>query len=62
MIFKGGSIELIFSLCNPSDDVDLCDDSEYRLPVLLEEQFEEIENELNNVKDFPYYPHVPIGR
>ena len=49
IIFKGGAVELIFSLAKDSD---LSDSTEYIIPVDLEDQFKEIENELLAAKRF----------
>lgn len=49
IIFKGGAVELIFSFAKDSN---LSDSTEYIIPVDLQDQFKEIENELLAAKKF----------
>jgi len=49
IIFKGGAVELIFSFAKDSN---FADSTEYIIPVDLQDQFKEIENELLAAKKF----------
>lgn len=59
IIFKSGSVELIFSFCN--DEPDICDETEFTIPIELKDQFAEIENELLDLKDFLVDILQPLG-
>ena len=51
IIFKGGAIELIFSFCGDKD-IEISDSTDYDIPINVQDQFKEIELELNNAKNF----------